>query len=139
MRTWLAILAVFLTAGCSGISPEALEVMTPEEYEAAKQHAAAVVQTGQVVAEAGEALPFPLSLIAYAGGAALIYAGGRKTAQLTKTAVTKVVVPAIVNTAGKILAQRNGNGDTTPEAATSPELAQNAEPKQDGGNGTQTA
>lgn len=111
--------------GCA-IPQDKLAAMSPAEIEAAKADADALVETGKVVAESGEALPFPLNLIAVAGGAVLIFVGGRKAAQLGKTAAAKVIVPAVAAVASKFLCKSRETENGSPAAETLPESATEA-------------
>lgn len=124
----IAASAAFL-AGCE-LFPSAEEVaaMSPEQLEAAKADAQALVDAGQVVADSGEYLPWPFDLVAAAAGGALVILGGKKTAKLTKTAATKVIVPAVAAIAGKFLRNKeNGESSPKPETTSGGELsAQNA-------------
>lgn len=115
-------------AGCS-LFPSAEEVaaMSPEKLEAAKADAQALVDAGQVVADSGEYLPWPFDLVAAAAGGALVILGGKKTAKLTKTAATKVIVPAVAAIAGKFLRKDSGGSSPGSETAPGSELSsQNA-------------
>ena len=99
--------------------------MSPEQLEAAKESAQALVETGQIVAESGDFLPWPFNLIAAAAGGALVIVGGRKIAKLTKTAATKVIVPAVAAIAGKFLRNKeNGESSPEPETTSGSELAE---------------
>lgn len=124
----IAASAAFL-AGC-GLFPSAEEVaaMSPEQLEAAKADAQALVDAGQVVAASGEYLPWPFDLVAVAAGGALVIFGGKKAAKLTKTAATKVIFPAVAAIAGKFLRNKeNGESPPKPETTSGGELsAQNA-------------
>lgn len=102
--------------------------MSPEQLEAAKADAQALVDAGQAVADSGEYLPWPFDLVAAAAGGALVILGGKKTAKLTKTAATKVIVPAVAAIAGNFLRNReNGEGSPKPETTSGGELSsQNA-------------
>ena len=101
--------------------------MSPEQLEAAKADAQALVETGQVVADSGEYLPWPFNLILAAAGTALVIFGGKKAAKLTKTAATKVIVPAVAAIAGKFLRNKekeNGESSPEPETTSGSELAE---------------
>ena len=99
--------------------------MSPEQLEAAKADAQALVDAGQVVAASGEYLPWPFDLISVAAGGALVIFGGTKAAKLTKTAATKVIVPAVAAIAGKFLRNKeNGESSPEPETTSGSELAE---------------
>lgn len=117
-------------SGCNALKPTPVETMTVEQIEAEKAKAAETVELGKTVAESGEYLPFPLNLIAAASGGALIILGGRKAAKLTGAAATKIIVPAIAATAGKILKKKTESEACDESADTVPQSEpENGEPQ----------
>lgn len=131
--------AGFFWAACSTRTPEQVSAMTPEQVAAEKASAQAMVDTGHAVAASGEALPFPLNLLAAAGGAALILVGGRKAAALGKTAAVKALAPAVAVVANALCSSKDkeNKGNSPSEAETSPEgtLASDENPQTPDGDG----